>query len=313
MKVIELRKLARLSSASGYNDTNKKEFARLSRKLLRELNEIFGRQVSPPFAGQATADVRYNAGGIAVSGDATLHGDSIYVQISGIDLGILYRTCNGRKDYSGGRNNWYSWGMLIERGVEGLAQAIVQLLARSGASVMALNGPNAWLYGKEEPEAAQLPESIADDGSIATGLTVTEFNKRARRKKVHFHSSDSRFCGSTEKGRQFTTESNDVTCPACQDKDTLTLTPQGREYVESEEVKENVRRADSACEGDMSDFSVRNEGNIFLLTPNTPDAREWIEAHIPDDAQHFGVAVVVEHRYIADIVAGIQSDGLAVR
>lgn len=61
------------------------------------------------------------------------------------------------------------------------------------------------------------------------------------------------------------------------------------------------------------DFSVRNEGSIFLLTPNTPSAREWITAHIPDDAQILGIAVVVEHRYIADIVAGIQSDGLAVR
>jgi hypothetical protein len=44
----------------------------------------------------------------------------------------------------------------------------------------------------------------------------------------------------------------------------------------------------------------------------TPAAFEWIENHIPEDAQRLGNAIAVEHRYIADIVAGIQGDGLAV-
>jgi len=63
----------------------------------------------------------------------------------------------------------------------------------------------------------------------------------------------------------------------------------------------------------MSDFTVQNEGTIFLLVPNTPLAQEWIEEHIPDTAQYFGDAVVVEHRYIADIIEGIQQSGLEVR
>jgi hypothetical protein len=49
---------------------------------------------------------------------------------------------------------------------------------------------------------------------------------------------------------------------------------------------------------------------IYLLTPITPDAEAWIEEHLPDDAQHFGPSIVVEHRYIDDIVAGMQADGL---
>lgn len=61
----------------------------------------------------------------------------------------------------------------------------------------------------------------------------------------------------------------------------------------------------------VPDFYVVNEGTIFLLQPITPEAQSWIDEHI-EDAFCFGSAVVCEHRYIADIVAGIQADGLRV-
>jgi hypothetical protein len=62
------------------------------------------------------------------------------------------------------------------------------------------------------------------------------------------------------------------------------------------------------------DFHVRNEGSIFILSANTEAARGWVEDHIPEDAQRRGrFGVVVEHRFIADIVAGAQADGLSVR
>jgi len=60
------------------------------------------------------------------------------------------------------------------------------------------------------------------------------------------------------------------------------------------------------------DFYVQNEGSIFLLHPLTTAARAWIAEHLPEDAQTFGRATVVEHRYISDIVAGIKADGLEV-
>jgi hypothetical protein len=60
------------------------------------------------------------------------------------------------------------------------------------------------------------------------------------------------------------------------------------------------------------DFFDENHGSIFLLRPVTPSASDWISEHIPDDAQFFGNAVVVEHRYIWPILEGIQNDGLAV-
>jgi len=64
-----------------------------------------------------------------------------------------------------------------------------------------------------------------------------------------------------------------------------------------------------------ADFVVENHGSIFLLKPLTPSAISWIEDHIGQENgyQPYFPAVVVEHRYIADIVAGIQNDGLAVR
>ncbi len=62
------------------------------------------------------------------------------------------------------------------------------------------------------------------------------------------------------------------------------------------------------------DFEVQNHGSIFLLRPLTPTATSWVDEHIGSDNgyQPYYPTVVVEHRYIADIVAGIQSDGLAV-
>jgi hypothetical protein len=57
-------------------------------------------------------DLRSNQGGVAVSGEVTLHADRLYVQASqpttGSDTGILFRSCDGRRDYVGGVNNFAS-------------------------------------------------------------------------------------------------------------------------------------------------------------------------------------------------------------
>jgi hypothetical protein len=51
--------------------------------------------------------VRSNKGGPEVLGEVTLHTDTFYVQIGGLnpDL-VLYRSCKGQKDYTGGWNRW---------------------------------------------------------------------------------------------------------------------------------------------------------------------------------------------------------------
>ncbi len=61
------------------------------------------------------------------------------------------------------------------------------------------------------------------------------------------------------------------------------------------------------------DFFVENHGTVFLLRPLTPAAISWVKENLPEDHLTFGNAVVVEPRYIADIVRGAQADGLVIR
>lgn len=55
-------------------------------------------------------EVRSCRGGPAVSGEIILHTEKCYVQLSlglcGLDNEVLYRTCRGRDDYTGGRNHF---------------------------------------------------------------------------------------------------------------------------------------------------------------------------------------------------------------
>ena len=63
------------------------------------------------------------------------------------------------------------------------------------------------------------------------------------------------------------------------------------------------------------DFLVENHGSIFLLRPQNENAIAWVKDHIGSDNgyQPYYPTVVIEHRYVSDIVAGIQNDGLAVQ
>jgi hypothetical protein len=68
------------------------------------------------------ADIRSNRGGDGIMGEVTLHGDNIYIQISGdgfygSETRVLVRTCNGRKDYCGGQN-WYSTIEKMSAGID---------------------------------------------------------------------------------------------------------------------------------------------------------------------------------------------------
>lgn len=63
----------------------------------------------------------------------------------------------------------------------------------------------------------------------------------------------------------------------------------------------------------MCDLQYENHGTIFLLFAASKAGREWIEANLPKDAMTLGSAVVVEHRFIANIAAGAMADGLMVQ
>lgn len=95
---------------TGYEGTRKASFHRKGKALLKALAKECG----------IDGDLRNNKGGPAVSGEITLHGDDIYIQIGSFTgLHFLLRTCKGRKDYCGGGNQYHSvthgWEDLIER------------------------------------------------------------------------------------------------------------------------------------------------------------------------------------------------------
>lgn len=60
------------------------------------------------------------------------------------------------------------------------------------------------------------------------------------------------------------------------------------------------------------DFQVVNHGSLYLLVPNTPRARQWIQDNLPQNHMKYDDASVIEHRYIGDIIDGIQADDLDI-
>ena len=64
------------------------------------------------------------------------------------------------------------------------------------------------------------------------------------------------------------------------------------------------------------DFHLFSDGpnppTVYLLTPYSKLACAWVAEHIPDDAMWFGSSIVIEHRYVAALVAQIERDGLVV-
>ncbi|MDD4616723.1 MAG: hypothetical protein PHW76_06390 [Alphaproteobacteria bacterium] len=92
-----------------YDDVQKRCFHSTGKQRLRTLAKALNFTTD-------SFDIRSNTGGIAVSGEVTLHHEHLYVQLcqpaTRADSGILIRTCNGRKDYVGGRNHFAALSML---------------------------------------------------------------------------------------------------------------------------------------------------------------------------------------------------------
>jgi hypothetical protein len=92
-----------------YDSDAKRAFHTHARRQLRRLAAVLG--FTP-----GDYDLRANQGGIAVSGEITLHSEHLYVQAcqpaTGHDTGIMFRTCEGRTDYTGGRNQSASLDLL---------------------------------------------------------------------------------------------------------------------------------------------------------------------------------------------------------
>jgi hypothetical protein len=94
---LTIKDCVRLARLASYNETNKEQFRFAALKYLRRLAKELG-------LVKGTYSIRFNPGGIAVSGDATLHHDLFYLTIG--QMGALWRTCKGQRDYTGGPNQW---------------------------------------------------------------------------------------------------------------------------------------------------------------------------------------------------------------
>lgn len=62
------------------------------------------------------------------------------------------------------------------------------------------------------------------------------------------------------------------------------------------------------------DLEIRNEGSIFLVDPRTDAGAKWIGELIEgnEEVHFFGQALVVEHRFIEEIVGYAIDAGLKV-
>ena len=96
-----------------YDDLRKQAFHKSAKRLLRRIADELG-------LVKGQYDLRSNLGGIAVSGEITLHTDTLYLQLSqGVltrgQANILYRRCSGRKDYVGMTNHFIAVADLHDR------------------------------------------------------------------------------------------------------------------------------------------------------------------------------------------------------
>jgi hypothetical protein len=104
LKILALRGVAHDAPA-------KRLFHTEGRVALRRLAEALGLE-------EGRFDIRSNKAGPAVSGEITLHGETLWVQLSlgpfGPDREVCFRRVRGRDDHIGDRNHWASVRDLVE-------------------------------------------------------------------------------------------------------------------------------------------------------------------------------------------------------
>lgn len=98
-----------LESDLSYNESGKLLFHKEAKSALRKVAKTLQ-------LNSNEFDLRSNKGGIAVSGEVTLHTESLYIQISQSmgQANVLFRSCNGIKDYSGGQNRYVKIESLLD-------------------------------------------------------------------------------------------------------------------------------------------------------------------------------------------------------
>jgi hypothetical protein len=62
----------------------------------------------------------------------------------------------------------------------------------------------------------------------------------------------------------------------------------------------------------MADFTVENHGTLFIIQPMNTAAMEHLRANVDEEAQWWAGGLVVEHRYIENLVAALRAAGWEV-
>lgn len=118
------------TKSCAYDEEQKRRFHSTARSRLKKLAAELD-------LAAGTFDIRSNRGGIAVSGEITLHHDRFYLQVSQFGLssghGILIRTCKGRKDFTGGTNNFVRFQLLDD--VPALAAAVRTIIGIASPAI----------------------------------------------------------------------------------------------------------------------------------------------------------------------------------
>ena len=63
----------------------------------------------------------------------------------------------------------------------------------------------------------------------------------------------------------------------------------------------------------MADFDFANHGSICLITPRTPAAHDWADAFLDEHLTWGQCSVVIEPRYVEDIIRAIIEDGMTIQ
>jgi hypothetical protein len=113
----EMERFAWLSNNASYNEELKAEYRRLGRKIMKYIAFRLG---------LTSFDIRFNPGGIAVSGDNTLHDERFYLSLTdNCGIGSFYfRSCKGQRDYTGGPNQNVQWTEWVRNGIEAFIRTL---------------------------------------------------------------------------------------------------------------------------------------------------------------------------------------------
>ena len=49
--------------------------------------------------------------------------------------------------------------------------------------------------------------------------------------------------------------------------------------------------------------------SVYLITPLTRECEDWLKENVSEDAMYLGHSLAVEHRYVEDLVEGMEQEG----